>query len=85
MASQLGLTQQNVTGSVLVSLSSTTQVAPNFWSTGQPGQLPGGRATPDYHFDSVDTLLNTPIINGLTRRLARGRRSTAKPAQRRNC
>src|SRR5207237_2041870 len=31
MASQLGLTQQDVTGSVLVSLSSTTQVAPNFW------------------------------------------------------
>ena len=30
MASQLGLTQQDVSGSVLVSLSSTSQVAPNF-------------------------------------------------------
>ncbi len=31
MASELGLTQQDVAGSVLVSLSSTTQVSPNFW------------------------------------------------------
>src|SRR6267143_5591285 len=31
MAAQLGLTQQDVAGSVLVSLSSTSQVSPNFW------------------------------------------------------
>src|SRR5262249_11083414 len=31
LASELGLTQQDVSGSVLVSLSSTTQVSPNFW------------------------------------------------------
>ena len=30
-ASELGLTQQDVSGSVLVSLSSITQVSPNFW------------------------------------------------------
>ena len=31
MASEMGLTQQDVSGSVLVSLSSTSQVSPNFW------------------------------------------------------
>ena len=31
MASEMGLTQQNVAGSVLVSLSSTSQTAPNYW------------------------------------------------------
>jgi multidrug efflux pump subunit AcrB len=67
MASQLGLTQQNVTGSVLVSLSSTTQVSPNFWVN--PDNRVNYRVavqTPDYHVHSVDALLNTPIINGQT-------------------
>jgi multidrug efflux pump subunit AcrB len=66
MASQLGLTQQSVTGSVLVSLSSTTQVSPNFWVS--PTNRVNYRVavqTPDYLIDSVDTLMNTPIINGL--------------------
>src|SRR5438270_1322594 len=67
MASQLGLTQQDVTGSVLVSLSSTTQVAPNFWVS--PTNRVNYRVavqTPDYLIDSVDTLMGTPIINGQT-------------------
>jgi multidrug efflux pump subunit AcrB len=66
MASQLGLTQQSVTGSVLVSLSSTTQVAPNFWVN--PTNRVNYRVavqTPDYLIDSVDNLLSTPIINGI--------------------
>ncbi|HTU23464.1 MAG TPA: efflux RND transporter permease subunit [Gemmataceae bacterium] len=64
-ASQLGLTQQNVTGSVLVSLSSTSQVTPNYWVN------PENRVnyvlavqTPPDRIDSVESLLNTPIING---------------------
>jgi CzcA family heavy metal efflux pump len=65
LASQLGLTQQNVTGSVLVSLSSTSQLTPNYWVN------PDNRVnyvlavqTPPERLDSVDALLNTPIING---------------------
>jgi len=87
MASQLGLTQQSVTGSVLVSLSSTTQVSPNFWVN--PTNRVNYRVavqTPDYGIDSVDALLRTPIING--RRLPR-RKSKPCPARRshrrRNC
>src|SRR6266852_5263177 len=67
MASQLGLTQQNVAGSVLVSLSSTSQVSPNFWVN--PDNRVNYRVavqTPDYHIHSVDALMNTPIINGQT-------------------
>jgi multidrug efflux pump subunit AcrB len=64
-ASELGLTQQSVTGSVLVSLSGTSQVTPNFWVN------PENRVnyvlavqTPPDRISSVDTLMNTPIING---------------------
>jgi multidrug efflux pump subunit AcrB len=65
-ASEIGLTQQNATSSVLVSLSGTTQVTPNFWVN------PGNRVnyvlavqTPPYRIPSLDTLINTPIINGI--------------------
>jgi multidrug efflux pump subunit AcrB len=68
MASELGLTQQDVSGSVLVSLSSTTQVSPNFWVN--PDNRVNYRVavqTPDYRVHSLDTLLNTPIIQGQSR------------------
>jgi multidrug efflux pump subunit AcrB len=65
-ASELGLTQQNVTGSVLVSLSGTTQVTPNYWVN------PDNRVnyvlavqTPPERVATVDALKNTPIINGI--------------------
>lgn len=65
MASQLGLTQQNVANSVLVSLSSTSQVAPNYWVN------PVNRVnyvlavqTPPERIGSTEALMNTPIING---------------------
>jgi len=64
MASELGLTQQNVTQSVLVSLSSTSQYAPNFWVN------PENRVnyvlavqTPPERINSFEALNNTPIIN----------------------
>ncbi len=67
MASELGMTQQNVTGSVLVSLSSTSQIAPNYWVN------PDNRVnyaiavqTPPERIDSFEALLNTPIVNGAT-------------------
>jgi multidrug efflux pump subunit AcrB len=65
MASELGLTQQDVAGSVLVSLSSTSQVSPNFWVN--PTNRVNYRVavqTPEYAINSVETLMNTPIIKG---------------------
>src|SRR5207302_5587174 len=76
MASELGLTQQDVSGSVLVSLSSTTQVSPNFWVN--PQNRVNYRVavqTPEYRIHSVDTLMNTPIIKSQT---ARPRPSSAE-------
>jgi multidrug efflux pump subunit AcrB len=65
MASQLGLTQQSVANSVLVSLSSTSQVSPNYWVN------PVNRVnyvlavqTPPNRNSSIEELMNTPIING---------------------
>ena len=63
MAEELGLTQQDVSGSVLVSLSSTSQVSPNFWVN--PENRVNYRVavqTPEYRIHSMDTLLTTPLI-----------------------
>ena len=63
MASELNLTQQDVTGSVLVSLSSTSQVSPNFWVN--PENRVNYRVavqTPPHRIDSIDTLMSTPIV-----------------------
>ena len=67
MASGLGLTQQDVSGSVLVSLSSTTQVSPNFWvnPTNRVNYRVAVQTPPD-RVRSMSTLLGTPIINGQT-------------------
>src|SRR4029077_1105296 len=60
MASQLGLTQQDVTGSVLVSLSSTTQVSPNFWvNPDNRVNYRGAVQTPEFRVPSMETLLIT--------------------------
>ena len=65
LASEVGLTQQDVAGSLLVSLSSTNQVSPNFWIN--PENRVNYRVavqTPEFRIDSVDTLMSTPIIKG---------------------
>jgi multidrug efflux pump subunit AcrB len=74
MASGQGLTQQQVAGTLLVSLSSTSQIAPNYWVN------PINRVnyvvavqTPPERVNTVDALMNTPVINGLTTPLAPGR------------
>jgi multidrug efflux pump subunit AcrB len=65
MASQLGLTQQNVANSVLVSLSSTSQVSPNYWvnPVNRVNYVLAVQTPPDRNA-SIGQLLNTPIING---------------------
>lgn len=61
-ASQLGLTQRDVTSSMLISLSGSSTVAPNFWMNWQNGVNYGvGVQTPQYRIDSLDALLRTPI------------------------
>jgi multidrug efflux pump subunit AcrB len=61
-ASQLGLTQRDVTTSMLISLSGNGQLAPNFWVNWANGvNYNVGIQTPQYKMDSLDALLRTPI------------------------
>jgi multidrug efflux pump subunit AcrB len=61
-ASQLGLTQRDVTSNMLISLSGSSTVAPNFWLNWSNGvNYSVGVQTPQYRIDSLDALLRTPI------------------------
>jgi multidrug efflux pump subunit AcrB len=64
MASEFGLTQRDVASDVLVSLSSSTQVAPSFWLDKRGVQYLVAVQTPQYQIDSVDALNTTPISRG---------------------
>ncbi len=66
-ASQMGLTQRDVTSSMLISLSGSGTVAPNFWMNWANGvNYSIGVQTPQYKMDSLDALLRTPISPALT-------------------
>ncbi|HEY3064745.1 MAG TPA: efflux RND transporter permease subunit [Methylomirabilota bacterium] len=61
-AAELGLTQRDVANNVLVSLSSSAVVAPNYWSDPRTGiTYPVVVQTPPDRIDSVNTLMNTSI------------------------
>jgi multidrug efflux pump subunit AcrB len=61
-AGQLGLTQRDVTGSMLISLSGNNQVAPSFWLNPATGvSYNVGVQTSQYRIDSLDELLRTPV------------------------
>jgi multidrug efflux pump subunit AcrB len=61
-ASQIGLTEQSVSSSLLISLSSSGQVAPNQWLNYVNGvNYQVAVQTPQYRVDSFDALMRTPI------------------------
>src|SRR5579871_1215737 len=61
-ASQMGLTERDVTSSMLISLSGNGTVAPSFWMNWNNGvNYNVGVQTPQYRLDSLDALLRTPI------------------------
>jgi multidrug efflux pump subunit AcrB len=61
-ANQLGMTQKDVSDSMLVSLSSSSQTAPNYWINPQNGvDYPIAVQTPQYRIDTTGALLNTSI------------------------
>ena len=64
-AEQLGLTQLNVANSLLVSLSSSLQVSPNYWiNPANQIDYPVAVQTPEYRVDSTEALLSTPVHTG---------------------
>jgi multidrug efflux pump subunit AcrB len=59
-AQEIGLTQRDVAGALLVSLSSSFQTAPNFWLDWKTGVTYNVQVmTPQYRIHSIDTLQNT--------------------------
>jgi multidrug efflux pump subunit AcrB len=61
-AGQIGLTQRDVSNSLLISLSGSGQVAPNQWLNWETGVNYGiGVQTPQSKVDSLDALMRTPI------------------------
>jgi multidrug efflux pump subunit AcrB len=62
MASQFGVSERDVASDLLVSLSSSGQVAPSFWVDPKRGiQYLVAVQTPQYGMDSLDALRQTPI------------------------
>src|SRR5580765_1485339 len=61
-AGQMGLTQRDVTSSMLISLSGNNQVAPSFWLNPANGITYNvGVQTSQYRINSLDDLLRTPV------------------------
>src|SRR5947199_880037 len=61
-AAELGLTQRDVANNVLVSLSSSAVVSPNYWSDPRSGiNYLVAVQTPQSRVDSVNTLMNTSV------------------------
>ena len=64
-ADQLGLTQQDVANSLLISLSGNLQLAPNYWINPQNGvDYPIIVQAPEYRMSSTGELLDTPVHAG---------------------
>jgi multidrug efflux pump subunit AcrB len=61
-ARQLGLSQKDVANSLLIALSSSTQVSQNYWiNPANAVDYPISVMVPQYRVDSTDALLRTPI------------------------
>lgn len=72
-ADQLGLTQRDVANSLLVSLSSNGQTAPNFWLDPANGvSYPVTAQTPQLKIETLEDIIHTPLTapNGNTSLLA---------------
>ena len=68
LASEVGLTQRDVANSLLVTLSGSGQVKPNFWLNTKTGvSYPIVAQTPQYRIDTLSDLINMPITSPQTK------------------
>jgi multidrug efflux pump subunit AcrB len=66
-AQYIGLTERDVTNSLLVMLAGSSQVAPTFWLNPQNGvQYPIVMQTPQYRVDTLSALRNLPLTAAVT-------------------
>jgi CzcA family heavy metal efflux pump len=68
LAGMVGLTQRDVANSLLITLSGSGQVRPNFWLNTKNGvSYPIVVQSPQYWMDSVSDLVNLPITSPATK------------------
>ena len=66
-AGEVGLTQRDIANSLLVTLSGSAQVHPNFWLNTENGvSYPIVAQMPQYRIDSMSDLVNVPITSADT-------------------
>ena len=66
-ASEVGLSQRDIANSLLVTLSGSAQVHPNFWLNNENGvSYPIVAQMPQYRIDSISDLVNVPITSAGT-------------------
>jgi multidrug efflux pump subunit AcrB len=64
LAGEVGLTQRDIANSLLVTLSGSGQVKPNFWLNTQNGvSYPIVAQMPQYRIDTMSDLINVPITS----------------------
>ena len=62
LAGQVGLTQRDVANSLLITLSGSAQVHPNFWLNSENGvSYPIVAQMPQYRVDTMSDLINVPV------------------------
>ena len=67
LAGEVGLTQRDVANSLLVTLSGSGQVQPNFWLNTQNGvSYPIVAQMPQYRIDTISDLVNVPVTSTKT-------------------
>ena len=65
LAGQVGLTQRDVANSLLITLSGSAQVRPNFWLNPANGvSYPIVAQMPQYRVDTMSDLVNMPVTSG---------------------
>jgi multidrug efflux pump subunit AcrB len=68
LAGEVGLTQRDVANSLLVTLSGSGQVRPNYWLNTQNGvSYPIVAQMPQYRIDTMSDLANVPITSANTK------------------
>ena len=69
LAGEVGLTQRDVANSLLVTLSGSGQVKPNFWLNTENGvSYPIVAQMPQYRVDTISDLGNVPVTSANTKR-----------------
>src|SRR4029078_10556106 len=67
LAGEVGLTQRDAANSLLVTLSGSSQVQPNFWLNTQNGvSYPIVAQMPQYRINSISDLVNLPVTSPKT-------------------